>query len=342
VLTPTDKEKLKDRFDLLVNQAKLSSMDKKRDGVPTIYIGMATCGLAAGASETKAAFEEILAERGIAARIVQVGCLGHCYAEPLVVIRNPEFPPICYHNVSPGKARALVKAFLEDGDPLFEYVLGAMEENDLIPSVADFPRFNLEDRVVMEHCGIIDPQDIHQYLAEGGYSGLVKSLALPPGAVIDEVLQSGLRGRGGAGFPTGLKWQYARNIDQENKVVVCNADEGDPGAYMDRTILESNPHQLLEGLAICAYAVGAGRAIVYVRAEYPLAVRTMIAAISDAREAGLLGKGILGTSFDPAPLCAERKRPSLSPSRVKEACLSTVLHIRLRADCGVCRQSSTM
>lgn len=295
---PLNAEKLDDRFTLLVEEAKKRSDELRRAGIPSIFIGMATCGLASGAAETKAAFEQTLSERNIEARVVSVGCLGHCYAEPLVVIENPGFPPICYHNVTAGKARVLVKSFLEEGDPLFEYVLGATEENDLIPTVMDFPRFNLEKRVVMEKCGILDPQDIDQFLSSGGFSGLARALSLPPGKVIREVLDSGLRGRGGAGFPTGLKWQIAGNTAGGGKVVICNADEGDPGAYMDRTILESNPFQLLEGLGICAYAVGARRAIVYVRAEYPLAVKMLKKAIAKAGELGLLGRNILDTGFD--------------------------------------------
>jgi len=291
-------KKLEECFASLVEKAKKCFLNSRKTDVPYIYIGMATCGLAAGAVETKAAFAEALAERHIEAHIVPVGCLGHCYAEPLVLIDNPGFPPIYYHNVNPGKAGALVRAFLEEGDPLFEYVLGASVENELIPTVIAFPRFNMERRIVMEECGLIDPEDINEYITKGGYSTLFKALGLEPGEVIRQVLASGLRGRGGAGFPTGKKWKFARNASGQEKTVICNADEGDPGAYMDRTIIESNPHQLLEGIALCAYAVGAKKAVVYVRAEYPLAVKTMTTAISQARQVGLLGKEILGTDFN--------------------------------------------
>lgn len=288
---------MKTRFEAILQEARKRRTERKEGAIPNIYIGMATCGLASGAEATRAAFEETLSERSIEAHIIPVGCLGHCYAEPLVVIENPGFPPIYYHNVTPGKARALVRNFLEEGDPLFEFVLGATEENDLIPTVMDFPRFHLEKRVVMEKCGIIDPEDIHQYVAEGGYESLVKALRMPPSEVVKEVVESGLRGRGGAGFPTGKKWELAGKAAGEEKTVICNGDEGDPGAYMDRTILESNPHQVLEGMAICAYAVGARRALVYVRSEYPLAVKMMTKAIEQARDAGLLGNDILGTGF---------------------------------------------
>ncbi|MFZ0133032.1 MAG: NuoF family protein, partial [Desulfobacterales bacterium] len=268
--------------------------------MPKIHIGMATCGIAAGALETRAAFEQALAERGIEARIHPVGCCGHCYAEPVVVIDNPAagFPPIFYPEVNAGKAAMLTKLFLEGGDPRLEHILGATIANDLIPSVMEYPRFNREKRIVMEKCGRIDPEDIFDYLAEGGYGALAAALERPPADIVAEIEQSGLRGRGGAGFPTGTKWDLARRAGGNEKIIICNADEGDPGAYMDRTILESNPHQVLEGMIICAYAVGASRGIVYVRSEYPLAVRIARRAIAQARENGLLGADILGRGID--------------------------------------------
>lgn len=268
--------------------------------VPKIHICMATCGIASGALDTRLAFEEALAERGLEAQIHTTGCSGHCYAEPVVIIDHPEsgFPPVFYHEVTPGKARMLVKLFLEGGDPRFEHVFGATVENEMIPTVMEFSRFNQEKRVVMEKCGRIDPDNIHEYIAEEGYAALAKTLGMDPEEVIREMKASGLRGRGGAGFPTGAKWEVAAGIDAKDKIVICNADEGDPGAYMDRTILESNPHQVIEGLAICAYAVGARRAIVYVRFEYPLAVKTMQTAIEQALDLGLLGTNILGSAFD--------------------------------------------
>jgi NADH-quinone oxidoreductase subunit F len=297
-MTPADKENLPQAFNSILEEAKKRQDSFIESQVPTIHIGLATCGLASGALETKKAFEEALAETKIAARIRPVGCIGHCYAEPVVIIENPGYPPIFYQQVTPGKAKMLVRSFLKDGDPLFEHLLGAMEENELIPSVMDFPRFNQEKRVVMQHCGLIDPGDIYDYIANGGYTSLVKALQLSPAEIIKEIEDAGLRGRGGAGFPTAKKWKLAWETESQVKIVICNADEGDPGAYMDRTILESTPHQVLEGIAISAYAVGAKKAIVYVRAEYPLAVKTVTEAIAQANKVGLLGKEILGTSFD--------------------------------------------
>jgi NADH-quinone oxidoreductase subunit F len=276
---------------------------KRRNAVmdanlPKITIGMATCGIASGALDTKKAFEEALKESGLEALILPVGCIGHCYAEPVVIIENPGFPPILYHQITPGKAKMLVKSFLEGGDPLFEHVLGATKQNDMIPTVMDFPRFNLENKVVTALSGHIDPHDIDDYLAADGYDTLAASLQMAPQDIVERLTSAGLRGRGGAGFPTGQKWELARTAEGNQKAVICNADEGDPGAYMDRTILESNPHQLLEGLALCAYAVGAREGIVYIRAEYPLAVKTMSDAIKQAEGLGLLGKDILESGFD--------------------------------------------
>ena len=299
-MDPTDPERSEQIFAAIREEAETRRRAFAERPAPRIHIGMATCGIASGALETKAAFEEALAEREIDATIHTVGCFGHCYAEPVVIIDHPDsgFPPIFYHEVTPGKAQMLVKLFLEEGDPRFEHVLGATVENELIPSVTEFARFNREERVVMEKCGRIDPEDIYEYIAEGGYASLLDALQRTPAEIVAEITDSGLRGRGGAGFPTGQKWERAMLADGPEKVLICNADEGDPGAYMDRTILESNPHQVLEGMAIGAYAVGAGRALVYVRAEYPLAVRTVTEAIRHAEALGLLGKGILGGDFD--------------------------------------------
>jgi NADH-quinone oxidoreductase subunit F len=290
---------LRQAFDSIIKDAETMSDEFNNDPAPKIYIGKATCGLAAGAFETQRSFEESLEEQGIRAIIKSVGCVGHCYAEPVVIIDYPEsgYPPIFYHQVTPGKARMLVKAFLKDGDPLFEHMLGAMKENDMIPQVMDYPRFSGEERLVMEKCGHIDPGDIYDYVASGGYSMLLKTLQLPRQKIMQEVIESGLRGRGGAGYLTGKKWALVERADSPDKIVICNADEGDPGAYMDRTILESNPHQLIEGMAICAYGVGANRAIVYIRAEYPLAVEMVEKAIEQAEKLGLLGKGVLGSPF---------------------------------------------
>jgi NADH-quinone oxidoreductase subunit F len=289
-----------ERYRQLRNDADRRRRAWTESALPKIHIGMATCGIAAGAQETRAAFESALAEAGVPAHIHTVGCCGHCYAEPVVIIDHPQsgFPPIFYPEVNAGKARMLAKLFLKEGDPRLEHILGATVANDLIPTVMEFPRFHLERRLIMERCGRIDPEDIHDYIAEGGYAALADALACEPEEVVDVILRSGLRGRGGAGFPTGRKWALARAAAGRAKYVICNADEGDPGAYMDRTLLESNPHQIIEGMIIGAHAVGAGRGIIYVRAEYPLAVRILTRAVEQARALGLLGPRALGSALD--------------------------------------------
>ncbi|MBN2332527.1 MAG: SLBB domain-containing protein [Deltaproteobacteria bacterium] len=291
---PTPSEQL----DRLRQPAKESWHALQDSDVPVIYVGHATCGRAAGSQETIEGFEQALADKGIAAEIRTVGCLGHCYAEPLVIIHYPGFPPLMYQKIGAGEARVLVNSFLQAGeDPCFEYLLGALEPNEMFPTLMDYPRYLYEKRVIMAHCGRIDPENIDHYLALDGYQALAKALEQGGQWVVDEVKAAHLRGRGGAGFPAGIKWEIARHAEKQPKVVICNGDEGDPGAYMDRTLMESNPHQVLEGLAIAALAVGAERAILYIRAEYPLAVRTIQQAIYAAREKKLLGDHILGTDF---------------------------------------------
>ena len=267
---------------------------------PLIMVGAATCGRAAGALEVKRTIMAELDRLNIDANVLEVGCMGHCYAEPLVVITRPdsEFPPICYGYVTEGIASRLVQDYLGEGDPCLEYALAAMEVNDFIPTLADFPRGQIEKKIVMDYCGLIDPKNIENYLATGGYKALCSVLRQPPESIVQTMKDSGLRGRGGAGFPTGVKWETCLKADAKEKFIICNADEGDPGAFMDRTILESNPHKMIEGMIIAAYAVGAARGYVYVRAEYPLAVERIRLAVKQAREYYLLGKSILDSGFD--------------------------------------------
>lgn len=299
-MTVANHQALKAVFQRIREQADQRKTADTDGAVPKITIGMATCGIAAGAIETKQTFEQALAERRVEAQIYTVGCIGHCYAEPVVIIDHPDsgFAPIFYHNVTAGKAKMLVRQFLIEGDPCFEHIYGAMETNEMIPSVTEFDRFNQEVRVVMEKCGHINPEEIDDYLVSGGYSGLAQALQMAPEDIVAAIQHAGLRGRGGAGFSTGRKWALAREAESLEKVVICNADEGDPGAYMDRTIIESNPHQVLEGMAICARAVGAHQGIIYVRAEYPLAVKIMTRAISQAETMGILGRHIFETDFN--------------------------------------------
>ena len=266
-------------------------------GQPVIVVGTATCGRAAGALDVLETIRTELANQGVNYPVFEVGCLGHCYAEPLVVISKPGYPPICYGYVNTVIAERLVREFIIGDNPCLEFVLGALEENDLIPSFADFPRAAYEKKVVLRNCGHIDPTDIDHYITNDGYAGLASALQTSPEKIITEIKDSGLRGRGGAGYPTGEKWEKCRNAQGRSRYIICNADEGDPGAFMDRAILESDPHSVIEGLIIAAYAIGARYGYIYVRAEYPLAVERVRLALRQARKYNLLGRHILGSDF---------------------------------------------
>jgi len=264
---------------------------------PYVFVGTATCGRAAGAMQIVETFRTEIAKHNLDVELIEVGCMGHCYAEPMVVVAKPGFPQLCYGSVDEGIASRLVSDYLVGDDPCFEFAMAALEPNDFFPTFADYPRGVYEQKIVLADCGLIDPENIDHYLARGGYSALAKALSSDPGAVVAEIIDSKLRGRGGAGFPTGVKWETCRNAAGSPKYVICNADEGDPGAFMDRALLESNPHQLLEGLILAAYAVGANEGYIYVRAEYPLAIDRLHTAIAQANETGVLGNSILGSDF---------------------------------------------
>ena len=268
-----------------------------RSGKPVIMVGTATCGRAAGALEVLQTIKGELKKHRLDCPVFEVGCMGHCYAEPIVTITKPGFPPICYGQVNPVIAQRLVREFILGDDPCLEFVLGALEKNELVPSFFDFPRAEFEKKIILKNCGHINPEHIEHYIANGGYGALVKALQLEPEEIIAQVKSSGLRGRGGAGFSTGGKWEVCRNAKGKPKYLICNGDEGDPGAFMDRAILESDPHSVLEGMLIAGYAIGARYGYIYVRAEYPLAVQRTRLALRQARKLKLLGKNILGGDF---------------------------------------------
>ena len=292
----TGGKSVQERYRQLKESALLREEDLYRR--PVVRVGMATCGIAAGAAPVKEAFTRFIEEKGIDARVVEVGCMGHCYAEPLAIISKPGFPALCYGYLDEDLVERLVEDFLLNDDPCYEFALVALETNDVFPTFSDVPRGVHEQKIVLEHCGFIDPGDIDQYIATGGYGALAGALAGEPAVVLERVKESHLRGRGGAGFPAGLKWEAAVRAGGGEKYVICNADEGDPGAFMDRSILESCPHQVIEGMLLCAYAVGAAQGYLYIRAEYPLAVKRVQLALEQAREKGLLGTAILGTPFN--------------------------------------------
>jgi NADH-quinone oxidoreductase subunit F len=284
-------------FQEMGSRARLYWQELWSNSKPIILVGTATCGRAAGALDVLRALRIEVKKQDLDCSIIEVGCMGHCYAEPLVIISKPGYPPICYGHVNPVVAERLVRDFILGDDLCLEFVLAALEENDLIPSFQDFPRAGYEKKVLLKNCGLIDPEQVNHYIANGGYTALAKTLQIGTEEIIEEVKKSGLRGRGGAGFPTGQKWEICRSAPDKPKYVICNGDEGDPGAFMDRAILESDPHSVLEGMLIAGYAVGARYGYIYVRAEYPLAVHRVQIALKQARKQGLLGKNILGSGF---------------------------------------------
>jgi NADH-quinone oxidoreductase subunit F len=263
-----------------------------------ILVGTATCGRAAGALDVFDAFNEELVRRGLEVPIIQVGCTGLCHADPFVTISKPGSFRVAYANVTPEIVPRLVEGYIAGDDPCLELALGTLEggggESIYIP---ELPRFERELRLILSHCGYIDPENINHYIANGGYSGLGKALKMSPKKIIGEMKKSGLRGRGGAGFPTHRKWELCCKAGSRPKYVICNADEGDPGAFMDRVVLESDPHQVIEGMIIAGYAIGAEQGYIYVRAEYPLAIERIRIALKQAEELGFLGKNILDAGF---------------------------------------------
>ena len=285
-------------FTQIYRQAKQEWEALYHGDAPVILIGTATCGRAAGAMSVVDAFHKELAGQGIKAPVIEVGCIGLCSLEPLVTIIKPDSFTICYHRVTPQMVPNLVSSYVAGDDPCLDIALGTVEfDEEKGASIPELPRFEYEKRLILRNSGYISPENINHYIAQGGYNNLEKVLAMPQDAIIGEIKNSGLRGRGGAGFPTGEKWDLCRRTDGETKYVICNADEGDPGAFMDRVVLESDPHQTIEGMIIAGYTVGAGQGFIYIRDEYPLAIKRLEMALEQARKLGLLGKDILGSKY---------------------------------------------
>src|SRR3972149_2130021 len=260
----------------------------------SIRVGTSTCGLAAGAEETVRALQAAAAQLDLPAEIKRTGGLGACHREPLGEI-STNGTSVLYGPMEPAHARELLAGHfgLPGAErPSEEWVVSRAADR------RDYPYFAPQVKVTTVNCGVIDPLSLDDYLAAGGYEGLRRALALAPEAVIAAVQQSKLRGRGGAGYPTGVKWEICRNQPDPLKYLVCNADEGDPGAFMDRTVIEGDPHRVLEGMGVAAGAIGARRGDVYVRAAYPLAGQQPGAATAPGPGAGYLGTDILGSGLD--------------------------------------------
>ena len=253
-----------------------------------VVIGQGSCGVATGARKTAAEFEKQIAEKKLNIDVDITGCVGTCYLEPIVDIYDDDGKMTRYVRVKPDKVEKIVEDHLISNKIVEDQAIS--EEDKLF--------IEKQQRVVLRNCGVINPENIDEYIAADGYKAIEKALSMKPEAVIDEIRISGLRGRGGAGFPTWFKWNATRRHPGDRKYLVCNADEGDPGAFMDRSVLEGDPHSLIEGMIIGGYAIGANYGVIYCRAEYPLAIKRLETAMAQAREKGFLGENILNSGFD--------------------------------------------
>jgi len=254
----------------------------------TVRVGLSTCGIAAGGNKTYEKFGEMIFERGLSVHLEKTGCIGLCYHEPMVDILTDDGSIYTYGAVTEDKVASLID----------DHILGGRVISDLLINEDKSKVTARQVRISLRNCGLIDPDSIEDYINADGYKALQKILNdMTPDKVIDEITASGLRGRGGAGFPTGFKWRATRQSPGSIKYVVCNADEGDPGAFMDRSIVEGDPHSVVEGMLIAGYAIGAQEGHIYIRAEYPLAILRMQKALDDAKKHKFLGENILDSGF---------------------------------------------
>ena len=254
-----------------------------------VIIGQGSCGVATGAKKTAAEFERLITEKELDIKVDITGCVGTCYLEPIVDIYDDNDNMTRYVKVKADKVAEIVEKHLVNGEIASDVAIS--DEDKLF--------IEKQQRVVLRNCGLINPEKIEEYISVGGYEATRKVVtSMSQDEVIEEIKVSGLRGRGGAGFPTWFKWNAAKRNQGEQKYIVCNADEGDPGAFMDRSVLEGDPHSLIEGMIIGGYAMGASEGVIYVRAEYPLAIHRLEIAMSQAREKGFLGKNIFDSEFD--------------------------------------------
>ncbi|MHA1776209.1 MAG: NADH-ubiquinone oxidoreductase-F iron-sulfur binding region domain-containing protein [Promethearchaeota archaeon] len=277
---------------------------------PIIFIGMGTCGLASGAQATFDTFRSEALKYKLDIEIIPVGCVGSCFLEPIVDIKLPGKARVAYKQITSDKVVEIIQRTLQKEEIIREWVLGKYpvepsssdEDFSDIPLISDFEFFKNQKKFVLSRCGVVNPRSFEEYIAyEDGFKALAEVLEeANPQKVIDDIKTSGLRGRGGGGFPTGQKWQFCRDAQSPDgqKYVICNADEGDPGAFMDRAVLESDPFSVIEGMIIMGYAIGASKGIIYCRAEYPIAIKQLTNAISICSERGLLGKNILNSGFN--------------------------------------------
>ena len=296
-------------------EIRSSAREELLNGKPRVLVGMATCGLATGAQNVFDALLKEVKKRKIDIKVTGTGCIGACFMEPLVDVVMPGQSRITYSKVRPDDVSALMDAIVNgnvyedravgriDAEPFLlddtskNYGNGSLAPQiKKVPLYSDIPFFSKQMHIAMRNCGYIDPLSMNEYIAKGGYSAAAKALKeMSPEQIIEEIKLSGLRGRGGGGFPTGRKWETCRKTHGESKYVICNADEGDPGAYMDRSIIEGDPHSVIEGMLIGSFAIGANEGYIYIREEYPLAVKRFREALKQAEECGFLGTDIFGS-----------------------------------------------
>ncbi len=275
---------------------------REKINIPIISIGAGTCGITAGANKIESIIKNYLEERQIVAQIVKVGCIGMCSFEPIVDVHIPGKSRIFFKNVDVDNAGILMddvfNGIIPETNVIGQIVDNTHQKWHGVTSFDKLPFFALQHRVVLKNCGIINPGDINEYLAHGGYLAFSKSIQnYSPSQICDIVEESKLRGRSGAGYLTAAKWKTAAAQNSYKKYIICNAEESDPGAFMDRTIVEGDPHRLIEGIAIGAYAIGASSAYIYIRSEYRVGIRSLEVAIDQAKAAGLLGENILNSNF---------------------------------------------
>jgi NADH:ubiquinone oxidoreductase subunit F (NADH-binding) len=283
-------------------ERKLRVLRREDVDKPVVFIGAGTCGLGAGAANVLHAVEAYFEENHIDGKIKEVGCIGLCSMEPIMDVQLPGRNRIAFGNVTSDQVNGILGDIfhnqLPPGNILYQFTNGTKESWEDITDFRQHPFFKKQLRYVLQNCGYIDPESINEYIAWGGYKAFSDILLNHTSEEVCGMIEtSGLRGRGGGGFPAARKWRLARQTDSGQKYLICNADEGDPGAFMDRAIIEGDPHRLVEGMAIAAYAIGASKAYVYIRAEYPLAIKRLRKAIADAKELGVLGEDILGSGF---------------------------------------------
>ena len=264
---------------------------------PLVRVPIATCSLPGGAAETLDALRSAVADRGLDFDVGVIGENGLCWLEPLVEVRKPGGSTILYQNVTPENVEKLIEeALVQDGVCAdLAFAVAAGDDVDGVQRLSDVDFWAIQERRLLARCGVIDPDNIDHYIATGGYSGLAKALEMSQEELIKTVQESTLRGRSGSNFPTGTKWEFLRGKEREPKYLICNADEGDPGAWVNRILMESDPHSVIEGMVIAAHATGATYGYIYLRDEYPLAIDRMEKAIEQARERGLLGENVLGS-----------------------------------------------